>query len=107
MWRSVRVDARQYREQTYADMSWERVHPWLLRRAGNINGIDLRWEDISADLRLPVHADLQLCTMVNDDVAQPHVMLLHGSLAMHQLSHFCGLLRLSATIGPVARRPAL
>lgn len=42
IWDSVRVDPRQYREQTYADMSWERVQPWLMKRAGNISGIELR-----------------------------------------------------------------
>jgi hypothetical protein len=42
IWDSVRVDARQYKELTYASMTWERVQPWLMKRAGNISGIDLR-----------------------------------------------------------------
>lgn len=42
IWDSVRVDARQYKRQTWTAMTWERVEPWLSKRAGNICGIDLR-----------------------------------------------------------------
>jgi hypothetical protein len=42
IWDSVRVDARQSKRQTWTAMTWERVEPWLSKRAGNICGIDLR-----------------------------------------------------------------
>jgi hypothetical protein len=48
IWDSVRVDARQYKRQTWTAMTWERVEPWLAKRAGNICGIDLRCTSPSA-----------------------------------------------------------
>ena len=47
IWDSVRVDARQYKRQTWTAMTWERVEPWLAKRAGNICGIDLRRASLS------------------------------------------------------------
>jgi hypothetical protein len=45
IWDSLNVDPWQYKEQTSASMAWERVLPWLMKRArtGNISGIVLRW----------------------------------------------------------------
>jgi hypothetical protein len=57
IWDSVRVDARQYKRQTWTAMTWERVEPWLSKRAGNICGIDLRRASPSASCcRCVMHA---------------------------------------------------
>ena len=64
-WDMVHVDPWQYKEQTSASMTWERVCPWIRKRAGDISGIALRYV---AGTKFCMHTeqiDGCLCTLGN------------------------------------------